>query len=52
MNKLPIKKRWLEKTEKNTATYALNALYPRKEKIYPDFYCLDCLHSFRTKHKL
>ena len=35
-NKFSIRKR-LEKIEKNNLKIALNALYAKKEKIYPDY---------------
>ena len=37
MNKFSIRKRWLEKFEKNNPTIALNVLYAKKEKIYPPY---------------
>ena len=34
-NKLPIRKTWLEKREKNNLAIALNVLYAKNYKIYP-----------------
>ena len=37
MKKFSIRKRWLEKFEKNNPTIALSVLYAKKEKIYPPY---------------
>ena len=36
-NKFSIRKRRLEKTEKNNVTITLNVFYPKKEKRYPSY---------------
>ena len=40
-DKFSIRKRWLEKNEKNNVTIALNVLYAKKEKVHPAFVSKD-----------